>query len=239
MYGWTWRAACGIICIMVEQQTVWGSRSIADRIVSGFYDFAVEREWLARLLGLALWGTDTRLLYDDMRKVGELPNGSSILDVPSGGGVALRGLHPSQRVRYVAADISPDMLTRARRRAAGRGLQDIEYALADIERMQFPDNEFDLVVCFSGLHCLPNPAAAIREISRVLKPGGRLIGHTTVRGAGWRQDLAYNGLRRAGVAYGGTADELRGWLAQPEACLRTDHFELSGAIAHFVMTKPS
>ena len=218
---------------MPEQRSVWGGGT-AGR-VGGAYDFAVEREWLARPGGFVLWGTDTRLLYDSIRILGELPAGSAILDVPCGGGVALRGLRPSQSVRYVAADLSTDMLARARDRAAALGRNDIEFVEADIERMPFDDNEFDLCVSFNGLHCLPNPPAAVREIARCVTPGGRLVGDSVVRGAGFRQDLAIGFLRRAGVfGVGGTIEELRGWLT--DAGLRIDHIQLSGALAHFTAT---
>jgi SAM-dependent methyltransferase len=222
------------LACMPEQRSMWSGGTLA-RIGSGAYDFGVEREWFARPAGLALWGTDTRMFYDSFRTIGELPDGSAVLDVPCGGGVALRGLRPSQSVRYVAADISTDMLGRARARAAALGRDDIEFVEADIERIPFDDNEFDLCVSFNGLHCLPDPAAAIREISRCIKPGGRLVGDSLVRGAGLRQDLAFSVLRRAGVfGAGGTVDELRGWLT--DARLRVDRLERSGAVAHFTAT---
>ena len=201
----------------------------------GAYDFAVEHEWLARPGGLVLWGTDTRKFYDSFRVIGELPDGSSVLDVPCGGGVALRGLRPGQNLRYVAADLSADMLARARTRAAKLGRSDIEFVEADIERMPFDDNEFDLCVSFNGLHCLPDPAAAVREIARCVKPGGRLVGDSLVRGAGLRQDVALRFFRRVGIfGAGGTVDELRGWLT--DAGLTVDRLDLSGAIAHFTAT---
>jgi SAM-dependent methyltransferase len=219
---------------MSDQRSMWSGGTLA-HIGSGAYDFAVEREWLAKPAGAALWGTDTRMLYDSIRTIGELPDGSAVLDVPCGGGVALRGLRPAQGVRYVAADISTDMLNRARSRAAALGREDIEFVEADIERMPFDDNEFDLCVCFNGLHCVPNPAAAVHEIARCLKPGGRLVGDSVVRGAGLRQDLAIGVFRRAGAfGVGGTVDELRGWLT--DAGLRVDRLQRSGALAHFTAT---
>jgi SAM-dependent methyltransferase len=218
---------------MPEQRSIWGGGA-AGRL-GGAYDFAVEHEWLARPAGLALWGTDTGMLYDSIRMIGELLDGSAVLDVPCGGGVALRGLRPGQHVRYVAADISTDMLDRARARAAALSRDDIEFVEADIERMPFEDHEFDLCVSFNGLHCLPDPAAAVREIARCVKPGGRLVGDSVVRGAGLRQDLAIGFLRRAGVFdVCGTVDELSGWLT--DAGLKVDRLERSGALAHFTAT---
>jgi SAM-dependent methyltransferase len=218
---------------MPEQRSIWGGGAVGR--FGGAYNFAVEREWLARPGGLVLWGTDTRMFYDSFRMVGELPDGSAVLDVPCGGGVALRGLRPGQDLRYVAADLSIEMLARARGRAAALGRYDIEFVEADVERMPFDDNEFDLCVSFNGLHCLPNPVAAVREIARCVKPGGRLVGDSVVRGAGTRQDLAITFLRRAGVfGVGGTIEELRGWLT--DAGLRIDSIQRSGAIAHFTAT---
>src|SRR3954466_15005623 len=85
------------------------------------YDFFVERESLARVAGRVAFGTDTGLLYEAIDAIGELPAGSSVLDIPTGGGVALRGIRTGQGIRYVAADISPDMLDRARRGAGAHG----------------------------------------------------------------------------------------------------------------------
>nr|WP_207949643.1 methyltransferase domain-containing protein [Mycobacterium eburneum] len=221
---------------MSERRTRWGQRSIADRWGGAVYDFAVEHEWLARPFGLALWGTDVRMFYDSLRVLGDLPDGAAVLDVPCGGGVALRGLRPGQRVRYVAADISPDMLGRARRAASGLGLDGIEFTEANIERMPFADNEFDLCVTFNGLHCLPDPAAAVTEMARCLRPGGRLVGDSVVRGAGLRQDLAIAALRRADLfGVGGSVDELHDWLTS--AGLSVTRLELSGALAHFTATR--
>ena len=215
--------------------STWTSRSVG-RLGGALYDAGVEREWLARPAGRALWGTDTRLLFDSIRTVGGLPDGSAVLDIPCGGGLAFRGLREGQQVRYVAADISPDMLARARRRASAMGREGVEFAEADIERMPFSDGEFDLCLCFNGLHCLPDPAAAVREIARCLAPGGRLIGDTVVRGAGLRQDMIIGAFRRAGLfGPGGTADDLHHWLT--DARLRVDRLQPSGALAHFTATR--
>jgi hypothetical protein len=75
----------------------------------------------------------------------------------------------------------------------------------------------------------------VREITRCLKPGGRLVGDSVVRGAGLRQDLAIRGFRRVGAfGAGGTVDELRRWLT--DAGLTVDRLQPSGAVAHFTAT---
>jgi SAM-dependent methyltransferase len=211
--------------------TGWAGRRLSARV----YDFGVEREWLARPAGALLWGTDTRLLYETIRTVGAMPPGWAVLDAPCGGGLALRGVRPAQDLRYAAADISPVMLARTRARAARLG-GPVVVAAADITRLPFADNGFDLCVCFNGLHCLADPAAAVREIARCLKDGARLVGDTVVRGAGVRQDLAIGALRRFGLfGPAHTVTEVERWLS--DAGLRVDRLELSGAVAHFAATR--
>jgi SAM-dependent methyltransferase len=218
------------VVAMGMADTRWTDR--AGRLAGALYDVGVEREWLARPAGRVLWGTDAGLLYAAIGSIGELPDGAAVLDVPCGGGVALRGARPG--IRYVAADISPDMLDRTRRQAARRGLC-AELVEADVVALPFADDEFDLCVSFNGLHCLPDPAAAVREIARCVRPGGRFAGDTVVRGAGPRQDLAIGALRRAGLfGPGGTAADLDRWLR--DAGLAVEKVERSGAVVHFVAT---
>ena len=203
------------------------------------YDFFVERESLARVAGRVGFGTDTSLLYDAIDAVGELPAGSAVLDIPVGGGVALRGLRPGQGIRYVAADISPDMLARTERVARERGVEDqVELRDADVGRLPFDDGEFDLVQSFAGLHCFPNPRKAVLEIARVLKPGARFTGSVFLTGTGLRYAPAIVGGRLSGVmGPSGTRADLDAWLH--DAGLQGVRINLSGAIAYFEAAKPS
>jgi len=152
--------------------------------------------------------------------------------------LAFRGLRTGQVVRYVAADISPYMLQRGRREAGRRGVQDaIEFVEADVTALQFADASFDLCVTYNGLHCLPDPRAALGELTRVLKPGGTLRGTSCVTGRGPRQDVLIAMLRRAGV-FGNTphAGEIEAWLT--EFGLDVVALELSGAIEFFEARLP-
>jgi SAM-dependent methyltransferase len=203
------------------------------------YDFFVERETLARVAGRLAFGTDTGLLYDAIDAVGELPEGSAVLDVPVGGGVALRGLRPGQGIRYVAADISPDMLERTENTAREHGVEDqVELREADVEKLPFADGEFDLVQSFAGLHCFPNPRKAVLEIARVLRPGGKFRGSVFLTDRGLRYQPAIIGGRIGGVmGPSGTRGDLDAWLR--DAGFQDVQIKLSGAIAYFDATKPS
>ncbi len=148
------------------------------------YDSVVERDGVARIFGRAIWGTDTRRLGTEVERLGELPAGTSVLDVPCGGGLAFRGLSPGQDVRYVAGDISAVMLERAEAMAEKLGLEMIEFVDADVEALPFEDASFDLVLTYNSLHCFRDPPAALAEMARVLRPGGELRGTSVVKGAG-------------------------------------------------------
>ena len=202
------------------------------------YDFFVERETLARVAGRLAFGTDTGLLYDAIDAVGELPEGSAVLDIPVGGGVALRGVKPGQGLRYVAADISPDMLERTANAAREHGVEDqVELREADVEKLPFEVGEFDLVQSFAGLHCFPRPRVAVLEIARVLRSGGDFTGSVFLTDTGIRYKPAIVAGRAAGVmGPSGSRSDLEGWLR--DAGLRNVRIDVSGAIAYFTATKP-
>ena len=196
------------------------------------YDSVVEHERLAGVLGRLIWGTDTSAFYREIARLGEEPDGTVILDLPCGGGVAFRGLRPGQCVRYVAGDLSPVMLRRARAEANRRDLDQIEFTEADVEALPFDDASFDLCVSYTGLHCFPDPAGAISEIARVLRPGGALRGTMVVRRAGLRHDALVRLYQAAGVfGPSGTCDELEAWLA--DAGMLDVSTRRDGALAYF------
>jgi ubiquinone/menaquinone biosynthesis C-methylase UbiE len=197
----------------------------------------MRNERMAYGLGRAVWGMDTYLMYRWMDAIGEMPDGSSIIDIPCGGGTAFRALRPEQDVRYVAADISPAMLDRARRTAAERGLNSIEFVESDVGALPFADGEFDLVASFNALHNFPDPRAAILELGRVAKPGGRLLLITAVRGEGPRFDAVFKAYQRFTIfGPGGTVPEVRSWIA--EAGLEEHDFEQSGGVIKVEAVKP-
>ncbi|MGE4428500.1 MAG: class I SAM-dependent methyltransferase [Solirubrobacteraceae bacterium] len=202
-----------------------------DRLIATAYDLVVEREAPVRLAGRALWGCDTRELFRAIDRVASVDPGTRVLDVPCGGGVALRGLRPGQDVDYTAADLSQTMLGRAEAVARRRGVADrVRFERVDISAMPFDDDHFDLVQSFNGLHCLTDPADALVELRRVLRPGGALRATCVIRGVGARQDAAIGVLRRFGI-FGvvGTGRDLEWWLRS--AGFTTVTIRRSGALA--------
>jgi ubiquinone/menaquinone biosynthesis C-methylase UbiE len=74
----------------------------------------------------------------------------------------------------LGVDISGQMVEAARRRAQDRRAANIAFARMDAEALDLPDASFDVVLCSLGLMYVPDPEQAVREMRRVLRPGGRL-----------------------------------------------------------------
>lgn len=185
-----------------------------ERVMAAMYEAGVKHDSVATAGAWTMWGADLRRVFADVERLADAPAGTAILDIPCGGGFAFRGLRPGQAVHYVAADISPYMLGQAHREADRRGVQDaIEFIEADVTALQFADASFDVCVTYNGLHCLPDPRAALGELTRVLRPGGTLRGTSCVTGRGPRQDALIAMARRASV-FGNAprAGEIETWL---------------------------
>jgi ubiquinone/menaquinone biosynthesis C-methylase UbiE len=176
------------------------------------YDVYVERPWMMNAICRLIWGIDASVLYSSMDPIGRLPAGSTVLDVPSGGGVAMRALSPDQDIRYVAVDLSEKMLSRARKRASRRSLGQVEFLAADMTSLPFQDGVADLFLSFSGLHMVPNPDRAIAEIARCLRPGGRVIGTTFLSDVSRRARALFAIGARSGHATPPDRSDLRRWL---------------------------
>lgn len=115
--------------------------------------------------------TLARLLYGDLR----YPPGAEVLE--AGCGTGCQTIHlaaGNPQVRFTCVDISPASLDIARAALDARGLQNVELRQGDLHRLPDEARRFDhIFVCFVLEH-LPDPAAALAALRRVLKPGGSL-----------------------------------------------------------------
>lgn len=100
--------------------------------------------------------------------------GWHVLDVACGTGVLLRLVAPmvTPGGRLAGVDLSPLMLAVARAKLTG--VKPAEWYEANADRLPLPDSAFDLVLCQQGLQFFPDKAGAVREMHRVLRPGGRV-----------------------------------------------------------------
>jgi ubiquinone/menaquinone biosynthesis C-methylase UbiE len=102
--------------------------------------------------------------------------GEFVLDVCCGAGSsalpAARAVGPSGRV--IGVDLAETAVQRARERAAAEGLANVEFRVADFDRVYFRPASFDAVLCVFGIFFMPDMAAAVAKMWRYLRAGGRL-----------------------------------------------------------------
>lgn len=108
--------------------------------------------------------------------VAELREGETVLDLGSGGGIDV--LLSSKRVGptgYVyGLDMTPEMLTLARRNATEAGATNVEFLEGQIEHVPLPDASVDVIISNCVINLSPDKPAVFAEMYRVLRPGGRL-----------------------------------------------------------------
>jgi SAM-dependent methyltransferase len=113
-----------------------------------------------------------RLLVDRL----EIAAGEAVLDVACGPGSVTRivAARVSATGRVTGCDLSEPMLALARSKLAVAGHAAIDYHQAPADRLPVPDASYDAVTCQQGLQFFPDRPAALQEMRRVLRPGGRV-----------------------------------------------------------------
>ena len=131
-------------------------------------------DWMAAAY---TFGRESRLRERTLDTAG-VASGQSILDVGCGTGTLALAAKRRVGVDGVVGgvDASPEMVTRARTKAARSGLG-ATFEIAAAQSLPFADGSFDVVLCSLAFHHLPNDARgpALAEMRRVLKPGGRAL----------------------------------------------------------------
>jgi SAM-dependent methyltransferase len=109
--------------------------------------------------------------------------GEAVLDIATGPGTVARlaAEQVGPKGRVVGADLSEAMIAIAKAKSPSAGAATIEYLVSPAAPLPVEDGGFDVVTCQQGLQFFPDRAAAIREMYRALKPGGR------VAAAVWRE----------------------------------------------------
>jgi ubiquinone/menaquinone biosynthesis C-methylase UbiE len=102
--------------------------------------------------------------------------GEVVADLGCGGGldVFLASSKVGAEGRAIGIDMTPEMIERARRNAEKGGYTNVVFHLAPIDRLPLEDNSVDCVISNCVINLAPDKQAVLREIVRVLKPGGRL-----------------------------------------------------------------
>jgi SAM-dependent methyltransferase len=129
----------------------------------------VERVWIDGPWRVPFQAAEIALF----KKIGAVLSGGRVLEVGCGRGVGARLiLKAFGPARVDGIDIDPDMIRRAGRRVTPALSSRLGFRVADAERLPFPDRSMDGVFNFGIIHHLEDWRSGIREIARVLKPGG-------------------------------------------------------------------
>ena len=106
----------------------------------------------------------------------DLQPGETVIDLGSGAGLDcfLAGVQVGRRGRAVGVDMTPEMLSTARKIAKDHRIRNVEFRLGEIENLPAGDNTFDVCISNCVINLSPNKLRVYREIYRVLKPGGRI-----------------------------------------------------------------
>src|SRR5688572_11819121 len=104
----------------------------------------------------------------------KIKRGDVVIDLGSGAGNdAFIARHETgEEGKVIGIDFTPAMIERARQNAEARGLNNVEFRQGDIEKMPVTANTADVIVSNCVLNLVPNKDGVIKEIYRVLKPGG-------------------------------------------------------------------
>ncbi|HUL64864.1 MAG TPA: methyltransferase domain-containing protein [Burkholderiaceae bacterium] len=124
-----------------------------------------------------LWRAQLGAAHTQLLARASLRPGQRVLDVACGTGLialaAAEAVGPLGEV--VGVDLSAQMVEALRQRAHDRGLANVQCARMDAEKLALHDASFDVALCALGLMFVPDPELAVREMRRVLRPGGRAV----------------------------------------------------------------
>lgn len=123
------------------------------------------------------WADQLSPAQDWLLGIADIQQGEAVLDIACGTGlVTIPAAKKAGRTgKVVATDISQKMVDRLAEIVDSDGLEQVSTVRMDAESLDFEDNIFDVVLCALGLMYVPSPVDALKEMRRVLKPGGRLV----------------------------------------------------------------
>ncbi len=169
------------------------------------YDVAITASrWWAKLYLRVFWGID----YSDIARqlIALLPEPlvGSLLEVPIGTAIFTAPFYrDNPQVRIVGVDYSSQMLAIAHQRLQALAVPNVALAQADVASLPFADGSFDCIISMNGMQCFPDKEQALKEMSRVLRPGGLFVSSFYIRGQRLVADLIAHGpLQRKGVFFG-------------------------------------
>lgn len=121
-------------------------------------------------------GANMGLSCGNPQAIANLKPGEVVVDLGSGGGFDcfLAAPKVGKTGRVIGIDMTPEMISKARRNAEKPGFEQVEFRLGEIEHMPVADNTAHIIISNCVINLSPNKAQVLNEAFRILKPGGRL-----------------------------------------------------------------
>ena len=132
------------------------------------YDFMMKNNVFPKTFGGSI-ESHNDFLNDLLEEIKQ----TRVLELGTGTGSAVTFLNNSNQ--YTGVDISPELLRKAGKRLAIAGFENPELYVTSADDLPFKDRQFELCLCVLALNFFPTAEGVIKEVSRVLAPGGRFI----------------------------------------------------------------
>lgn len=151
---------------------------LAKRVIAGTYSFLADRLYDPLVVkgGFRIFGGDlNELVFEQGRQAVAAADGRPILDLPVGTAYFTTRMANAHDGIVVGVDIAEGMVRAAKKAAAEHDATNLLPVCGDAHRLPFDDDTFGAVVCSNGLQVMPGLTPSIRELVRVLAPGGTIF----------------------------------------------------------------